>query len=72
MQLMMAVLFLLHPNISIAKDIIFSNTAITVEKLANVINRKNREPQILPPAIFTNTFGSVTNISFGPEVTSTP
>ena len=44
----------------------FSNTAITVEKLANVINRKKSVPQIRPPVIFTKTFGSVTKIRAGP------
>lgn len=53
-------------NISIQNEIRFSNTAITVEKHAKVINIKNSVPQILPPAIFTNTFGSVTNIRAGP------
>ena len=72
MQLMSDALFRLIWNISIQNEMMFSNTAITVEKLANVMNRKNSVPQILPPAIFTNTFGSVTNISFGPAVTSTP
>ena len=67
-----AALFLLHQNISIANDIIFSNTAITVEKLANVMNIKNRHPHTLPPVIFTNTFGSVINMRLGPAPTSTP
>lgn len=58
--------FLLMPNISIQNEMMFSNTAMIVEKHAKVINRKNRVPQILPPAIFTNTFGSVTKIRAGP------
>lgn len=41
----------------------FSNTASTVEKLAKIMNRKNSVPQKRPPAMFTNTCGSVTNIS---------
>ena len=38
---------------------------MTVEKLANVINKKKSDPQILPPAILTNTFGNVTKIRDG-------
>ena len=45
------------PNVSLRKATRFSNTAITVEKLANVINRKKSVPQIRPPVIFTKTFG---------------
>ena len=62
----------LHPKLSMAEDIRFSKTAITVVKLAKVINRKNNAPQILPPAIFTKTFGSVTKIREGPESGCTP
>ena len=40
-----------HPHRSIAKDRIFSNTAITVDSAAKDINRKNSAPQSLPPAI---------------------
>ena len=57
---------LLMPNVSVRKATRFSNTAITVEKLANVINRKKSVPQIRPPVIFTKTFGSVTKIRAGP------
>lgn len=32
-------------NWSILKDMIFSNTAITVETAANIIKRKKKEPQ---------------------------
>ena len=41
-----AALFLDQPNISMANDMIFSNTAITVEKLAKVINKKKRQPHM--------------------------
>lgn len=54
------------PHISLANWIIFWNTAMIVENAANDMNRKNRAPQILPPAISRNTFGSVTNTSPGP------
>ena len=45
---------------------IFSNTAITVLRAANDIKTKNNVPQTLPPFMFTNTLGSVTNIRDGP------
>ena len=54
------------------EDMMFSNTAMTVEKDAKVIKRKNRLPHIRPPDILTNTFGRVTKIRLGPCVTSTP
>ena len=71
MQLISAALFLDQPNISIQNDIIFSNTAITVEKLANVINKKNKLPQMRPPDILIKTFGNVIKIKLGPAFTST-
>ena len=60
------------PNISMQNEMIFSKTAMIVEKHAKVINKKNSVPQILPPAIFTNTFGKVMNMSAGPWSGSTP
>ena len=57
--------FLSTLYISRLKEIRFSKTAITVEKLANVINRKNKDPQILSPAIFTKILGRVTKIRDG-------
>jgi len=44
----------------------FSNTAMTVEKLANVINRKNSVPQMRPPSMLINTLGSVIKMRLGP------
>ena len=41
-QLMSAAFLRLIPNISMQKDMMFSNTAMTVEKLAKVINRKEK------------------------------
>ena len=35
-----------HPNSSLVHAIIFWNTAITVDSAANVINKKNKIPQI--------------------------
>lgn len=50
----------------------FSNTAITVEKLAKVIKRKNILPHKMPPFILTKTLGKVMNMRLGPEFTSMP
>ena len=49
----------------------FSNTASTVVKLANVMNRKKRAPHTRPPAMLTNTLGSVMKIRAGPWLGST-
>ena len=51
---------------------IFSNTAITVENAANDINKKKKLPQIRPPAMEINTFGSVIKIRLGPLSGFTP
>ena len=61
-----AVFFLDQLYFSIKKAIILSKTAVTVEKLAKIMNRKNNAPQTLPSGIFTKTFGSVMKISGGP------
>ena len=58
--------FRLQPKVSMQMARMFSRTAITVEKLAKIMNRKNRAPQSLPPAMLTKTFGSVWKISDGP------
>ena len=50
----------------------FSNTAMTVEKLAKHMNRKNSVPQMRPPAMFTKMLGRVTKMSPGPAPVSTP
>lgn len=62
----------LQPNRSMQEDMMFSMTAMTVEKEAKVMNRKNSDPHTRPPAILVNTLGRVTKIRLGPEVTSTP
>ena len=64
--------FRLHPVKSMAKDKMFSKTAITVDTAAKIINKKNKAPQILPPAMELNTFGSVIKIRLGPSPGSTP
>ena len=65
-RLMIKDFFLFQPNISMLMEIIFSNTAITVESAANDMNIKNSTPHTLPPGIWLNTFGSVINKSDGP------
>ena len=59
-------------NNSISQAMIFSNTAMTVEKAAQDINKKNRLPQIRPPIMEINTFGSVMKIRLGPLSGLTP
>ena len=72
MQLITEAFLLLHPMLSMQLESRFSNTAITVEKLAADINKKNSMPQIRPPAMLANTFGSVIKISCGPASGCTP
>lgn len=62
MTLMMITFFLLALVRSVAKEMMFCNTAMTVEKDAKHMNRKNKEPQSLPPGMLLNTLGSVTKI----------
>ena len=50
-----------------AKEIMFSNTAITVDIAAKIIKRKNNAPHMRPPGIELNTFGIVWKRSEGPE-----
>ena len=47
------------PKVSMQTARMFSNTASTVEKLANTMNRKNSVPQKRPPDMFTNRGGRV-------------
>ena len=54
-------------NKSMEKLMIFSNTAMIVDKAAKLINTKNRVPKILPPAIWLKILGRVTNTSPGPS-----
>ena len=63
--LMRAVFFRPQPHKSIQDDIMFSKTAITVEKAAKAIKMKKQLPIILPPGIFINMFGNVTKIRLG-------
>lgn len=70
--LIIVAFFKLQPQRSVAQEIMFWNTAIIVVRAAKVINRKNIAPQILPPAIWLNTLGRVTNTSPGPSPGSMP
>ena len=58
--------FLSQPKLSMEQAIRFSKTAVTVEKLANVMKRKKRVPQSRPPAMFRKTVGRVMKIRAGP------
>ena len=49
-----------------------SKTAVTVEKLANVMKTTKRDPQNCPKDMLMNTFGSVTKMRDGPSDGSTP
>ena len=71
-QLIITAFFLSQWKLSILVEIKFSKTAITVEKLAKVIKRKKRAPQILPNCICMKTFGKVKKIRGGPAFGSTP
>ena len=61
-----------QPKFSQAQAMRFSNTAMTVEKLAKVMNRKNSVPHSRPPAIFVKTLGSVMKIRLGPASGAMP
>ena len=60
------------PHWSMVKLMMFSNTAITVDSAAKVMNRKNSVPHSWPKGISLNTMGSVMNTRLGPEPGSTP
>ena len=64
--------FLDHPNKSISKEIIFSNTATSVVNAAKLKNRKNNPPHTHPPATCAKIFGIVINIRLGPAPGSIP
>ena len=55
-----------QPKLSIEQAIRFSKTAVTVEKLANVMNTKNRAPQSSPSGICVKICGKVMKIRDGP------
>ena len=55
-----------QPKRSMKQAIIFSKTAITVERAAKLMNRKNNVDHIRPLGIELNMFGRVTKINPGP------
>ena len=62
----------LQPQRSMPKVMIFSNTAMTVDRAAKVRNTKNRVPHRRPSAISLKMLGRVTKIRLGPESGRTP
>ena len=60
------------PHLSMHQLIRFSNTAITVESAAKLMNTKNKAPQSSPKGIWANTKGKVTKTNEGPESGVTP
>ena len=60
------------PHWSMVKLMMFSNTAMTVDSAANVMNTKNSTAHSWPNGISLNTLGSVMNTRPGPEPGSTP
>ena len=71
-QLAMTAFLRPQPNMSMQLAIRFSNTEMTVVKLAKVMNRKNSVPQKRPPRMPAKTLGRVTKISDGPASGCTP
>lgn len=67
-----AAFFRLQPKLSMHPASRFSNTAITVEKLAKDMKRKKRAPHSRPPAMPRNTLGNVTKMREGPASGVTP
>ena len=64
--------FRLQPHRSMAKLMMFSNTAMMVDSAAKVMNRKNSAPHRRPPAIWLKTLGRVTKTRPGPSPLLTP
>ena len=62
----------LQPHKSIPKATMFSNTAITVDSAAKLMNTKNSAPHTRPPAMPPKILGSVTNTRPGPCPGLTP
>ena len=60
------------PHLSMLQARRFSNTAMTVESAAKLMNRKKSEPHSWPRGICSNTEGSVMNTSDGPASGLTP
>ncbi len=62
----------LQPHSSMPKAMMFSNTAMTVDRAAKAMNRKNRVPQNCPPHICWNTLGRVMKARPAPLSGCTP
>lgn len=62
----------LQPKLSMQLPMRLSKTAVTVEKLAKVMNRKKSPPQSCPIGILMKIFGSATKIRDGPSAGATP
>ena len=60
------------PVRSMQQDMMFSNTASTVENAANAMNTKNRLPHKRPIGMWLKILGRVTKIRFGPLSGETP
>ena len=54
------------------QQMMFSNTASTVDRAAKAMNRKNRVPHRRPSAMLAKMLGRVMKIRLGPLVWSTP
>ena len=61
-----------QPVSSMPQQMMFSNTASTVDRAANAMNRKNRLPHRRPIAILAKMLGRVMKMRLGPLVWSTP
>lgn len=64
--------FRLQPHISMAKEMIFSNTAMTVDRAAKERNTKNRAPHSWPRGISLKMLGRVMKIKDAPWSGDTP
>ena len=68
-----AAFFRLQPHLSMAKERMFSKTAMTVERAAKAIKTKKRKPHSRPPpGMALKTLGRVTKIRDGPWSGVTP
>ena len=57
-----------QPVSSMPQQMMFSNTASTVDRAAKAMNRKNRLPHNLPSAMLAKILGRVMKIRLGPAV----
>ena len=64
--------FRLQPHMSMAKEMMFSNTAMTVDRAAKDRNTKNRAPHSRPRGISLKMLGRVMKIRDAPWLGATP